>query len=60
MDLDFDSDDWREEMLQSYFLRFQAASSPEERRELWDVIQILHRGRSAARVRQMERERGLR
>lgn len=59
IDLDFEGDKWREDMLQQLFLRFQTASTPEERHELWNVIKILHRGRSAARVRQMEKDRGL-
>lgn len=59
MNLDFDNDEWREEMLTSLGVKFQFAKTPEERREIWNVIQILHRGRSAAQVRRMEVERGL-
>lgn len=54
------SDDLREDMIKELGLRFMAAKTSEERRELWGQIRILIRGRSAARVKQMEQERGLR
>lgn len=53
-------DDAREDMIKDLGLRFMAAKTSEERRELWDQIRILIRGRSAARVKQMGPEHGLR
>lgn len=54
------TDEQREEMLETLGLRFQFASSQEERRELWAEIKLLINGRSKAQVERMETEKGLR
>lgn len=51
MNLDFDNDEWRDEMLSTYAMKLQFAQSPEERREVWHVIKLLERGRVAAKAR---------
>jgi len=53
-------DEERELMLERLTLRFQAAGSTEERKELWNQISLLIRGRSKAQVERMERAKGLR
>jgi hypothetical protein len=58
--LDVDPDELRERMIEIVKLKFLAARSSDERRELFDEMRVLIRGRSAAQVERLERERGLR
>jgi hypothetical protein len=55
-----DPDEIRERMIEIVKLKFLAARSSDERRELFDEMRVLIRGRSAAQVERLERERGLR
>ena len=51
MTLDFDSDDWRNDMIQQQRIKFMAAETHEEQRAVADVLLVLHRGKEAAQAR---------
>ena len=53
------TDSEREIQLVWLGMAFQHAKTPDERRDIWAKIKVLHAGRSAERVRQMEQEKGL-
>jgi hypothetical protein len=54
------ADDAHERMIELVKLRFLAAKTTDERRELFDTMRELIRTRSPEQVARIERERGLR
>lgn len=56
------SDDEREDMIETVSIRFMSlpVADVEGRRRAWAELRELINGRSEARVRQMEKDRGLR
>lgn len=50
--LDFDSPEWRDEMVDELKFRLYASTNAKERRELWDLIHLLCDGKRKARARQ--------
>lgn len=51
MNLDFDNDEWRDEMLAELNIKLFAADSAQERQEIADVMRLLSKGRERARER---------
>ena len=55
LNLDFDSPEWRDEMVDELKLRLSASPDVRERRDLWDLIKMLCEGSRKAKERQEAR-----